>query len=166
VNYDGPERRNTDLRDDIAALAEQVGSLDSTIRTTFVPRSELQDGYPDFEVMYARMDVLEERMKHERRRGLQQTIAVFLVLLLGFGWYSINQSVESCQRGNRTRAVLRDIGTADEAMWRGVRDDLFPAGNPRSEPLRVLVDARLAQLELAHSRIQGDVECGVLPNFP
>jgi hypothetical protein len=61
----------------------------------------------------------------------------------------------SCERGNETRVALRMSAQANEAMWAGIRDDLFPFDSPR----RVQLNARLIKLREANSQLQGPIDC-------
>lgn len=60
---------------------------------------------------------------------------------------------ESCERGNRTRAAIKDIADANVTMWEGVRDDL-PMVRFRAQ-----LEENLAVLEAATEKLQGPIDC-------
>lgn len=105
----------SDLSEDVHDLSERVTALDRTIQQSFVTKSELEDGYPTYKELDARIKAAQNTAATAVRKLRRRTIigALGLVAVVTAGYvYNRNAAVqadyETCLRSNVSRDDIRD----------------------------------------------------------
>lgn len=149
-----------DLQEDVRALSETVQGLTATVRDTFVPRSELEEGYPDFDVLFSQMAAVREQVTAQTKYRLRSaiiTLVLALVLVTGILWKvgqrenedrerdRIETDLRTCERSNILREQVIGLSKANETMVRTILDTSFGTDpTPERQALRERLNGPIA----------------------